>query len=137
MSTPESRDEAFHVAMTDKGCALPSPLNVEWNWHVASCLHAIGATFAWQSIDDAELNALIDAIENELAEFPLETARSLLRRLKRLDWRAFIADVADMHGDMARGWYRKTALWVIEGLTEAVGRNQARHIRYVRFGVKA
>ena len=108
----------MHVALTNEARTRPSPLNSVEDWHLISCLHAIGCAFILQKTSDAELNELIAAVEDRKDSFPVSSATRLLKALKGLDWKAYIEEVADIHGEANRDWFRKTSEKVIGALEE-------------------
>jgi len=109
----------MHVALTNEARSHPSALNSVEDWHLVSCLHAIGCAFVIQKTSDAELNELISAVDERKEIFPLLSATRLLAALKSLDRKVFMEEVADMHGEINRDWYRKTTENVIAALKEA------------------
>jgi hypothetical protein len=120
-----------HIALNRAGCTRPSALNCIEQAHLMSCLHALGCTFVLQHTSGDELDALIAAIENRVELLPHASAEALSRQLKSLDWQLFMEEVADMHGEPSRGYYRETTAYLVDALQEAVREKRDLTIRFV------
>ena len=120
----------MHVTLTKEARDRPSPLNSVEDWHLVSCLHSIGCAFILQDTSDADLNELIAAVEGRKDGFPLSSATRLLKALKGLDWKVYIEEVADMHGEINRDRFRRTTEQVIGALSQAVKDNRDLTIGY-------
>jgi hypothetical protein len=119
------------IALTRQARNRPSALNTIEQWHLISCLHAIGCVFVIQNTSDIELNELIVAIKTQSKCFPLRSSNKLLDALKRLDWATFMEEVAEMHGEINRDWFRKTTEHLIAALREAVNENRDLDCDYI------